>query len=179
MRLWNCGIFDMEEVLNQEPKREIFSVGHTFTIEGDDTNYIVEKVEMASEVGQQFGLKINREVPIYWVKGVSPGKQGGYHPETDAVYIFENNTDETTLEHELVHVVEYRVEPTPQLISLYERAKKIITEDSFSGGVFAFIFMRNVHEFIAEGKTRPEFIAALKKEGLYEEFVKETNYIFE
>src|SRR5680860_81550 len=166
----------MEGVPTQESKRQIFSVGHTFTIEGEDTAYTVEKVEMASEVGQRFGLKINREVPVYWVKGMSPGRQGGYHPETDAVYMFENNTDDTTLEHELVHVVEYYIPPTPELISLWEKAKEVITESSFSGGFFPFNFMRNTHEFIVEGKTRPEFIDALKKEGLYEEFLKETNY---
>jgi hypothetical protein len=93
--------------------------------------------------------------------------------------MFENNTDETTLEHELVHVVEYKIPATPQLISLWKKAKEVINESSFSGGFFAFNFMRNIHEFIAEGKTRPAFIEALKKEGLYEEFLKETNYIFE
>ena len=126
----------MEGVSNQEPKRGIFSVGHTFTIEGEETSYTVEKVEMASEVGQQFGLKINSEVPIYWIKGMSPGRQGGYHPQTNAVYMFENNTDDTTLEHELVHVVEYHISPTPELVSLWERAKEVITESSFSGGVY-------------------------------------------
>src|SRR5690606_6574199 len=131
------------------------------------------------EVGQQFGLKIDREVPIYWVKGMSHGRQGGYHPQTDAVYIFENNTDETTLEHELIHVIEYHIPPTQQLISLWKKAKETITESSFSGNFYPFNFVRDIHEFIAEGKTRPEFIAALKKEGLYEEFLKHTNYIFE
>lgn len=164
---------------SQETKREILTVGHTFTINGEETTYLIERVEMASDVAKQFGLKIKREVPIYWVKGMSPKRQGGYHPGDDAIYIFENNTDKTTLEHELVHVVEYHVPATTQLISLWERAKKIISENSFPGDFFAFNFMRNIHEFIAEGKTRPAFIEALKKEGLYEEFLKETHYIFE
>ena len=162
-----------------EYAREIFPVGHVFTITGEETTYTIEKGEMASEVASQFGLKINRVVPIYWIKGMSPGRQGGYHPETDAVYVFENNTDETTLAHELVHVVEYHIPPTPQLVSLWERVKQVISESSFSSGFFAFNFMRNIHEFIAEGKTRPAFVEALKKEGLYDEFLKETNYIFE
>ncbi|MBP7966837.1 hypothetical protein KAZ66_01055 [Candidatus Woesebacteria bacterium] len=157
---------------------KILSAGHTFTITGENTSYKIEKVEMASDVAKQFGLKINRVVPIYWVKGMSPGRQGGYHPKTDSVFMFENNTDETTLEHELVHAIEFHTPATPELISLWEKAKEVISESSFSGNFVTFNFVRNVHEFIAEGKTRPAFIDALKKENLYDEFLEQTDYIF-
>jgi hypothetical protein len=63
----------------QETKKEILTVGHTFTIAGEETTYLIERVEMASDAAKQFDLKINRVVPIYWVKGMYSGGQGGYH----------------------------------------------------------------------------------------------------
>lgn len=138
----------------------------------------VIRVEKASELGKNFGLKISREVPVYFLKGIPErSMQGGYHPEGDFIVIFEeNNTDRDTLEHELVHAIEYHVEPTQELLSLYEKAKQIITEESFEGNLISFNFMKNIHEFIADGKTKLKPV--LEKEGLLEDFERETAYIF-
>jgi hypothetical protein len=165
------------------PEREIFPVGHPITFRGESNEYTVEKVEMAQDVGKRFGLNITRPVPIYWLKGFSPGRQGGYHMSTDSVFMFENNTDEHTLEHELVHVVEYNLEKSSPLVSLYEKAKSIITEEDFLSldfnGIVTWNFTRDIHEFIADGKTNPVFIAVLKKVNLYDEFLKESAYLFQ
>lgn len=163
--------------------REIFPVGHPITFRGESNEYTVEKIEMAQDVGKRFGLNITRQVPVYWLKGFSSGRQGGYHMSTDSVFMFENNTDLHTLEHELVHVVEYNLEKSPELISLYEKAKSIITTEDFLSldfdGYVTWNFTRDIHEFIADGKTNPVFIAVLKKVGLYDEFLKETAYLFD
>ncbi len=142
-----------------------------------DIEYEVEKIEDGSQVGTTFGLKIDRYVPIYYLKGRSFRKsQGGYQADADVVVMFENNTDPTTLEHELTHAVEYKIDPTPQLLDLYEKAKQVITEESFDDNFVTFNFMKNIHEFIADGRTKLK--PALQKEGLYEDFQKETAYIF-
>ncbi len=163
----------LPKIITIETLRNL-NVGEKFLMNGNE--YSVEKIEKAAEVGLQFGLRIDRDVPIYYLKGTSPKAQGGYQLQADVVVLFENNTDLTTLEHELIHVVEYKVEPTPGLLALWDKAKQVITEESFDGDFFTFNFMKNIHEFIADGKTK--LSAALKKEGLYEEFKRETAYIF-
>ncbi|MBX4187222.1 MAG: hypothetical protein KW802_03145 [Candidatus Doudnabacteria bacterium] len=144
-----------------------------------DKEFEIESVETAAELGEKYGLKINRDIPVYHVKGTSPGRQGAYHPETDSVWLFENMTDEDTIKHELVHVVEYNKEKSPELIKFYERAKSKISEDSFESNLVTFNFNKNIHEFIADGHAKKAFIEALKKEGLYEEFLQLTGDLFE
>jgi hypothetical protein len=169
------------QVLGNEiaPDREILSVGDPVTFTGEKREYIVEKVEMASEVGKRFNLHIPRQIPVYFLKGMRPGSQGAYHPESDSIFIFENNTDEDTLEHELVHAIEWAKEKTPDLLALFEKVKSTISESSFPGEWFDFRFKKNVHEFIVAGSTSKVFIEALQKEGLYDDFIRETRYIFE
>ncbi len=164
----------LKTISHPEDLREL-SIGERFIM--NNSEYEVDKIDDASEVGANFGLKIERYVPIYYLKGMSSQAQGGYHPKADVVVIFENNTDATTLEHELTHAVEYKFEPTPSLLALYEKAKQTITEESFDGNFFTFNFMKNIHEFIADGRTKLK--PALQKEGLYEDFQKETSYIFD
>jgi hypothetical protein len=169
------------QVLGNEdaPERKVLSVGDPVTFTGEKEEYMVEKVEMASEVGKQFGLNITRAIPVYYLKGMRAGSQGAYHPESDSIFMFENNTDEDTLEHELVHAIEWAKEKTPDLLALFEKAKSTISESSFTGEWFDFRFNKNIHEFIAAGKTSKAFIVALQKEGLYDDFIRETRYIFE
>lgn len=152
-------------------------VGNRFLIE--DKEYTIERVESATDMALEYGLKINRYVPVYFIDGVVPRAHGSYYPEADMVLIYKNMTDPTTLKHEFVHAIEYHTEPTPELLALFEKSKSVITEDSFQHGFYPWNFKKNIHEFIAEGKTRFAFIEALKKEGLYEEFEKETAYMFE
>ena len=151
------------------------NVGETITLNGHECR--VQKIESGSELGNQFGLHINRDVPVYILESETVDVQGGYQPEADVVVIYTHNIDPTTLEHELIHAVEFKYEPTPSLLALYEKAKIAITESSFDDvGFITFNFMKNIHEFIADGKTKLKKI--LKKEGLWEDFQKETAYIF-
>jgi hypothetical protein len=93
------------------------------------------------------------------------------------IVIFENNTDPGTLEHELVHAVEYKFESTPALLELFEKAKEVIDEGTImtDTGFVDWNFTKNIHEFIAEGRTK--LVPALKEKGLYEDFLRETAYI--
>lgn len=122
-------------------------------------------------------LKIERHIPVYDLGGVSAQRRGGYHPEHDCVFVF-RNTDTETLRHELTHVVEYHQMKTPELLALHERVRRVLTEDSFEEGTVSFNFMKDIHECIADGCTKPVLIAALKKEGLYDDFLRVTAYLF-
>ena len=153
-------------------------VGESIILNGAE--HSVERIESGSEIGKQFGLQINRDVPVYYLSGMSADGQGqgGYQPDADVVVIYENNIDPTTLEHELIHAVEFKYQPTAGLLALYQKAKNIITEQSFhEDGIYNFNFMKNIHEFLADGRTKLKPI--LIKEGLYNEFEKETAYIFD
>lgn len=163
----------LPKIVTIETFRDL-NVGEKFLM--NEKEYSVERIEKAGELGLKFGLKIDRDVPVYYLKGTSSKAQGGYQPVADVVVIFENNTDSTTLEHELIHAVEYKIEPTPGLLALWDKAKQVITEQSFDGHFFTFNFKKNIHEFIADGRTK--LAPALKKEGLYEDFQRETAYIF-
>jgi hypothetical protein len=173
----------MEDLSKSEniPDKEVdwknLKVGDKFLIENKE--YAIERVESATDMALEYGLKINRYVPVYFIDGIVPRAHGSYYPEVDIVLIYKNMTDLSTLKHEFIHVIEYYQEPTPSLLDLYNKAKEIITENSFNHGLFRFNFMKNIHEFIADGKTNFAFIEALKKEGLYEDFEKEVAYLFE
>lgn len=149
--------------------------GDVFHINGVD--HVVEKIESGTELAEQFDLRIDRDIPVFHLKGFGRA-QGGYHPEADIIVMFENNTDPGTLEHELVHAVEYKFDPTPALLELFEKAKELIDEDAIrtENGSVNWNFTKNIHEFIAEGKTK--LVPALKDKELYDDFVRETAYIF-
>ena len=143
----------------------------------DDSEYHINEVVEGADLAEKFGYKLNRRVPVYFLDGSSDRAQGGYHPEADIILIFKNMVDQSTIEHEVIHAIEYHIEPTPGLSALYEKAKEIITEDSFKGGFVSNNFRESIHEFIADGKTKIKTV--LENVGLADEFTKETAYIFE
>ncbi len=166
--------------MHELPTTEIAPVprlvaGESITI--DEKKFEITKVVLADALGRELGVRISRQIPVYYLNGVSAKSRGAYHPETDCVLAF-MNTDDETLRHELTHAVEYLQEQTPELLEVYRRAREQITEDSFEGGFVSFNFMKDIHEFIADGMTKPAMIAALKKEGLYEDFIRATEYLF-
>jgi hypothetical protein len=169
---------DKNTVLQEEgeERHRFLNIGDTISI--GDKEHVIEKVAAARELGAEFGLDIPDDIPIYWLADVGGVRKGAFVPEANIVLFFEN-TDRETQHHELTHAVEYFQEMTLELIALYERVKGLVTEDSFGGGLVSFNFMKNIHEFIADGRTKSVFIEALKKEGLYDEFVNETEYLFE
>ena len=143
-----------------------------------EQKFVVEKVSDGRKLAEEFGLTLSRYVPVYYLDGISPRREGAYHPKLDCILVFKN-TEKDILKHEIIHAIEFPQEKSPGLLSLYERAKAIINEDSFSGNLVSFNFRKNISEFIADGYTKSALIDALKKEGLYEEFLKETAYLFD
>jgi hypothetical protein len=161
------------------PVREIkqfLSEGESMKI--NDTGFRILEVRPASDVAEEFGLSIRRQVPVYYLEGVSPGREGAYHPELDCILIFAN-AREDTLRHELIHAIEFPQEKRPGLLALYERARRLLSEDSFTEGGTSFNFRKNISEFIADGYTKDIFMQALKKEDPYEDFLRETAYLFD
>jgi hypothetical protein len=94
-----------------------------------EQSYEITKVVSATDLGREIGVHVARSVPVYFLNGVSRQSRGAYQPERDIVLAF-TNTDEETLRHELTHVVEYAQEKSSELLDFYERAKRLITEDS-------------------------------------------------
>jgi hypothetical protein len=146
-------------------------------IEIGTEKYSIENVTRASDLGEEFDLELSKDVPIYWLSDVGTHQKGAYVPSENIVLFF-TNTDRETQHHELTHVVEFFKEKSPELEALYEKVKSVITDQSFEGEFTTYNFKKNIHEFIADGRTKPPFIEALKKEGLYEEFQKESAYLF-
>ncbi|NBW13897.1 MAG: hypothetical protein EBR82_38430, partial [Caulobacteraceae bacterium] len=86
----------------------------------------------------------------------------------DKIYnISSENSDKETIEHELIHSVEYNLDKK-ELNSLYEKVKNKITEDSFKDYV-SWNFKKSISEFIADGISKKVFRDALEKEGLLDE----------
>ncbi len=125
---------------------------------------------------QKFWLNISNPIPIYFLKWGSPIK-GWYHHELNLILIFENWLD-YTIHHEILHSIEHAQEKTIELINLYNKAKEIITEDSFKDWFYAWNFKKNIWEFIADWYSKPAFINVLKKEKLHDKFLNETKYLF-
>ncbi len=143
-----------------------------------EKDFCVERVSSARELGSDFGLHPSADIPVYWLDGYGPGLRGAYVPKANCVLFF-RNTDLETVHHELVHAVEHYKEKRPGLTRLYQEALDRITEASFDDGLISFNFRKNIGEFLADGRSKPLFIAALKKEGLYDRFLEESAYLFE
>lgn len=151
----------------------IFSV---FAI--DWVQYKTKKISNSVEEANQLWLNIKTSVPIYYLEWNWWLRKWAYVKEKNIIFMFDN-ADEITLKHEIIHSIEY-TKPIPnKLKKFYELVKNKISEKSFDGEVASFNFMKNIHEFIADGYSKQPFINALKKEWLYEKFLENTRYIFE
>ncbi len=173
-RMENQGRLPTSRSEQKEPS--LLNVGEKIQI--GDNEFEIQHVSYAHEVRIEFGLRIRKDIPIYWLNGVGPSARGAYVPAKDIILFF-TNTDKETQEHELTHAVEFFQEKRPGLVALYEETKSRISENSFDGGFISLNFRKDIHQFIADGRTKPAFIQALKKEDLYERFQMETAYLFE
>lgn len=156
-------------------EKRSLSVGDRIHIQ--DRSYTILRVDSAYDVGKKFGLYPSKDIPVYWLDSSGPGARGAYVP-SERMVLFFTNTDESTQAHELVHAIEFFQDKSPGLVGVYEEVLLRISEDSFEGGGASFNFRKNIHEFIADGITKPPFIAALRKEGLYDRFIQESAYLF-
>ena len=140
--------------------------------------YRTKKISNSVEEGKKLGLNIKTSVPIYCLEWSWWLRKWAYNREKNIILIFDN-TDEITLKHEIIHSIEYNKSIPDELHDFYEIVKNRVSEESFDYGIVSFNFMKNIHEFIADGYSKRPFINALKKEWLYEEFLEKTKYIFE
>ena len=143
----------------------------------DWVDYKILRKSNSKTEGEQLWLNIKNSVPIYYLEWFWVRKWS-YHIKEDYILMF-SNADEETLKHEIIHSIEYKQNPTPELEDFFIKVKNTISEDSFENWAVSFNFAKNIHEFLADWYSKTIFINALKKENLYDEFLEKTKYIFE
>ena len=168
---------DRENISTQN-KFEQFSNSVFSVISIDWLEYKTKRISNSIEEGKKLWFNIKTSVPIYYLEWSWELRKWAYVKEKNIILIFDN-TDEITLKHEIIHSIEYNKPIPNELYDFYEIVKNRISEESFDGEVASFNFMKNIHEFIADGYSKKPFINALKKEWLYDEFLAKTKYIFE
>ncbi len=95
----------------------------------------------------------------------------------DYIAMFTLSRDDN-LRHKLIHSVELSYEPTQELLDFYKKVKDTVSESSFTeADGETYNFSKNIHEFIVDGYNHTWFISALKKEGLYGDFIRLTEYM--
>lgn len=157
---------------NKNEQVNTYEVGGEVFI--DDKSYTIKEKMSSKREAEKFGIRTEIDLPILSLDGVS-NRQAAYHHELGVIFIF-NNTLPYSIHHEIIHSIEYSQEITEPLQAVYEKALDKINEDSF-GSFKSFNFRKNIHEFIADGYSKEPFIDALKKEGLYDEFIESSKYL--
>lgn len=143
----------------------------------DWVDYKILRKSNSKTEGEKLWLNIKDSVPVYYLEWFWVRKWS-YHIKEDYILMF-SNADEETLKHEIIHSIEYKQNPTPELEDFFIKVKNTISEDSFENWAVSFNFAKNIHEFLADWYSKTIFINALKKENLYDEFLEKTKYIFE
>jgi len=159
------------DLSNENLKSSIFSV---LSIEWNE-NKIIWKTT-SKVLWLAVWLEFNRNIDVYFLEWTSERKWA-FNTKDWYIILYEN-ADIETIKHELIHSLEYPRKIPEELNEFYNKVKETITEDSFENWSFSFNFMKNIHEFIADWYSKSVFQDALKKEGLYDEFLEKTNYIF-
>lgn len=165
---------------NTSPQKNISQVSNTlFSVFNINwIEYKTKRVSDSIEEGKKLWLNIKTSVPIYYLEWNWWLRKWAYVREKNFILMFDN-ADEITLKHEIIHSIEYNKSIPNELYDFYEIVRNKISEESFDDGIVSFNFMKNIHEFIADGYSKQPFINALNKEWFYEEFLEKTKYIFE
>ena len=142
---------------------------------------ILKRVEILSVLSAQdlaitFGINLQRNIPVYVLKAPLGRSNGAYSLEHDAVFFYPHTT-EIVKKHELVHAVERPQMPTEDLKSFFTTVKAMYLEGLEMDGGVLNNFVRDIHEFIAEGYTNPVVNNELTEKGLYDQFLKCTEYL--
>jgi hypothetical protein len=132
----------------------------------DDKIYNISEKISSKNLAKRYGFKISSNIPVYIVKENLGVRKGGYDTNQNIIILSENS-DKETIEHELIHSVEYNLDKK-ELNFLYEKVKNKITEDSFKDYV-SWNFKKSISEFIADSISKKVFRDALEKEGLLNE----------
>ena len=140
--------------------------------------YKTKKISDSMEEGKKLWINIKIPIPIYFIEWNWWSRKWTYVKEKNIILIF-SNADYDVLKHEIIHSIEYNKPIPNELEKFYELVKLKVSEESFDEEIVSFNFKKNIHEFIADGYSKQYFINALKKEWLYEIFLKKTKYIFE
>ena len=97
---------------------------------------------------------------------------GKYDPETDTITLREGSLDNNVLLHEALHAATVRLIDNPeklqgvrkeaynQLLDLYNHSKGILSNSQL--GIDHIYGLSNLHEFVSEAMTNPEFQAMLR-----------------
>ena len=163
-----------------EQKIEAKKAGDTvviFSPTGERQTLIILRVGSSFEEAIRLGIEVLRDIPIYYLDKNLPFMDAGIGHGGDRIVMFPISDDQN-LRHELIHSVELSHAPTPELLDLYERVKLAISGSSFSeADGETYNFLKDIHEFIVDGYNHAWFISALKREGLYKEFLEATKYM--
>ena len=157
--------------------------GDTVSIIGPDGAVAVvcriDRVESGRAFARERGLNLTRDIPIYFLdRPFKRGISGAYSEEGDRIYLLTARiSDERTIRHEIVHAIEKKQEISEELLAYFERVKALYPEGIEHNGGAIFNFKKDVHEFLADGYTQQILIDELKKKGLYEEFLRVSEYL--
>lgn len=161
-------------------KVEAKKVGDTVAIfnpKGERLTLTILKVGSSLQEAGRLGIAVQSDIPIYYLDKDLPFMDAGIGHGGDHIVMFPISDDQN-LRHELIHSVELSHAPTQDLLDLYEKVKQVIQEDSFrdTDGE-TYNFSKDIHEFIVDGYNHAWFISALKREGLYDQFLRVTKYM--
>jgi hypothetical protein len=173
----------MESNSKQEPlvqKIEAKKVGDTIAIfspKGERLSLTILKVGSSLQEADRLGIAVPSDIPIYYLDKDLPFMDAGIGHGGDHIVMFPIS-DDYDLRHELIHSVELSHTPTQELLDLYEKVKQVVQEGSFcEADGETYNFLKDIHEFIVDGYNHAWFISALKREGLYDQFLRATEYM--
>lgn len=173
----------MESNITPEPlvqKVEAKKVGDTVAIfnpKGEKITLTILRVGSSLQESDRLGIAVPIDIPIYYLDKDLPFMDAGIGHGGDHIVMFPSSDDQN-LRHELIHSVELSHAPTPELLDLYEKVKQSVTEGSFrDADGETYNFLKDIHEFIVDGYNHAWFISAIKREGLYDEFLRVTKYM--
>lgn len=171
---------DIKTTENFVRRTEFKKVGDSvaiFSPNGEKQTLTILRLGSSSQEAIRLGISLRKDISIYYLDRDLSFMDAGIGHGGSHIVMFPSSSDQN-LRHELIHAVELSHNPTQELLDFYQRVKMSISENSFSDtdGV-TYNFSKDIHEFIVDGYNNAWFISALKKEGLYEEFLKVTEYL--
>ena len=143
-------------------------------IAGLRSKNLYDIVEAVSELQTAFTNPSQQQVVADTVKLINKEFSwfGKYDPESDTITLREGSLDNNVLLHEALHAATARLIDNPdklqgarkeaynQLLELYNHSKGILSNPQL--GVDHIYGLRNLHEFVSEAMTNPEFQAMLR-----------------
>ncbi len=166
-------------------------------IAGLRSKNLYDIVEAVSELQTAFTNPSQQQVVADTVKLINKEFSwfGKYDPESDTITLREGSLDNNVLLHEALHAATARLIDNPdklqgvrkeaynQLLDLYNHSKGILSNSQL--GIDHIYGLNNLHEFVSEAMTNPEFQAMLRAirykaapYSLWNEFTKAIKKLF-